>query len=328
MQHEYLYFRLTYICENVISSKLNSIRFLQDQGVIPRQMLCPGPLISGKRYGGCRNPMLIKDVKDRKDSMSWRCRRTHKVEVNGRTYCNKDVKVTIRKGTWLQHCNLTLEEIILLLYCWANDFTTEQITHEVGCSEKTSIEWSCFLRESCMSLMLDSSEKIGGQDIEIEIDESKFGRRKYYKGHRVEGQWIFGGREKKDKSKVFMLPVHDRKKETLLPLIERYIKKGSIIHSDCWAAYNEIPKMGYKHLTVNHSKMFKNKRTGACTNAIESDWRHAKVSMPRYGVKKGKHASYLAEFMWRRKYCTKDLFVQIIKDLNGHFIKKYITSIP
>ena len=49
--------------------------------------------------------------------------------------------------------------------------------------------------------------------LEVEIDESKFGKRKYYRGHRVEGQWIFVGREKYNKKKVFMIPVHNRKQK-------------------------------------------------------------------------------------------------------------------
>ena len=69
---------------------------------------------------------------------------------------------------------------------------------------------------------------IGGNGIEVEIDESKFGKRKYQKGHAVEGQWVFGGREKYDKTKVFMIPVHNRKQETLLPLIQKWIKPGTI----------------------------------------------------------------------------------------------------
>ena len=47
--------------------------------------------------------------------------------------------------------------------------------------------------------MLGNSEKIGGNGVEVEIDESKFGKHKYYRGHRVEGQWVFGGREKYNK---------------------------------------------------------------------------------------------------------------------------------
>ncbi|KCZ77268.1 hypothetical protein H311_01725 [Anncaliia algerae PRA109] len=34
--------------------------------------------------------------------------------------------------------------------------------------------------------------KLGGDDIIVEIDKSKFCKRKYYKGHHVEGVRIFG----------------------------------------------------------------------------------------------------------------------------------------
>jgi hypothetical protein len=33
-------------------------------------------------------------------------------------------------------------------------------------------------------------EKIGGNGMIVEIDESKFGKRKYNRNHRVEGVWI------------------------------------------------------------------------------------------------------------------------------------------
>ena len=113
-----------------------------------------------------------------------------------------------------------------------------------------------------------------------------------------------------------MVPVHKRDAKTLLPIIEKWIAKGSIIHSDCWKAYNELKSMGYQHVTVNHSKEFSNKETAACTNGIETDWRHAKVSMPTYGVHKGMHAPYLAEFLWMRKNHEEDKFMNIIQTTN------------
>ena len=176
--------------------------------------------------------------------------------------------------------------------------------------------------------MLEYSEAIGGNGVEVEINESKFGKRKYHKGHKVEGQWVFGGWEKYDKSKIFMVPVPNRKKKILLQIIKRWIKPGSIIHSDCWKAYNDLPHHGYTHITVNHSKEFINCETGACTNSIECDWRHAKVSIPPYGIHKGLHTGYLAEFMWRRRNYNKDKFIELIKDTNKHFQKKYLLTVP
>ena len=54
---------------------------------------------------------------------------------------------------------------------------------------------------------------------------------------------------------------------------------------------------------------------------IESDWRHAKVLMPCYGVHRGMHSGYLAEFMWRRKHMDEDKFIQLITDINAAFKK-------
>ena len=73
--------------------------------------------------------------------------------------------------------------------------------HELKLSHRTVIEWSAYLRDVCNYTVLEESEQIG-EGVHVEIDESKFGKRKYYRGHRVKGQWIFGGRETKDKSKV------------------------------------------------------------------------------------------------------------------------------
>lgn len=289
--------------------------------------MCPGPLIKGKRMHNCGKHMSLKKVTDRKDGFTWRCRSVHTVVTDTKKYTVKDVKVSIRENTWLKDANLTLEEIVEVLYLWANGFSISDIEHELKISHRTVVEWTMYFRETCTTIVMESSEQIGGEGVHVEIDESKFGKRKYYRGHRVEGQWIFGGRETNDTSKVFMVPVANRKKVTLLPIIEKWIAKGSIIHSDCWKSYNDLSKMGYTHLTVNHSKEFKNKETGACTNSIESDWRHAKVSMPRYGVHKALHYGYLGEFMWRRKFAQSDKFIVLFEHLNTVFNKGYMSKI-
>ena len=161
------------------------------------------------------------------------------------------------------------------------------------------MEWTNFFRECCLTIMLENSEKIGGNGVEVEIDESKFGKRKYYRGHQVEGQWVFGGSEKYNKRKVFMIPVANRKQETLIPIIQQWIHPGSIIDSDCWKSYNKLSKIGYTHVTVNH-----------------------------YGVHRGMHSGYLAEFMWRRKYMDDDKFLQLITDINDCFKQKYLQCSP
>ena len=48
----------------------------------------------------------------------------------------------------------------------------------------------------------------------------------------MDGQWIFGGCEKGQSNKIFLVPVPDRTKDTLLPLIQRWILPGTKIHSE------------------------------------------------------------------------------------------------
>ncbi len=51
---------------------------------------------------------------------------------------------------------------------------------------------------------------IGGDGVEVELDEYKFGKRMYNRGHVVEGVWVLGGVERTPERKVFLVSVHDR----------------------------------------------------------------------------------------------------------------------
>ncbi|KAK9736370.1 ISXO2-like transposase domain [Popillia japonica] len=80
----------------------------------------------------------------------------------------------------------------------------------------------------------DRPTKLGGPGI---------GSRKYHKGHRIEGQWVFGG-FKRSTGRVFMVPVEQRGTDTLLPIIKQWIKPGTTIISDCWKAYDVLHQEG------------------------------------------------------------------------------------
>ena len=112
------------------------------------------------------------------------------------------------------------------------------------------------------------SEKVGGPGKIVEIDESKIGKRKFKRGHFVEGQWVFGGVEC-ESGHSFIVAIPDRTSRTLLGLIETWIEPGTLVISDRWRAYQRLDERDYQHLTVNHSHHFKDPDTRACTNTIE-----------------------------------------------------------
>ncbi|KAF0687269.1 Uncharacterized protein FWK35_00035460 [Aphis craccivora] len=71
--------------------------------------------------------------------------------------------------------------------------------------------------------MVIKKVKLGGYGHTVKIDELKFGRRKHHRDHRVEGQWVFGGYERKT-GNVLMVPVEKRDATTLLHVIKEWIK--------------------------------------------------------------------------------------------------------
>jgi hypothetical protein len=71
----------------------------------------------------------------------------------------------------------------------------------------------------------------------VEVDESKFGERKYHHGHRVEGVWVIGDVEPTATCALFVTVVEDRSALSILELLTQYVAKGSIIYTYCWKGY-------------------------------------------------------------------------------------------
>ena len=95
--------------------------------------------------------------------------------------------------------------------------------------------------------------------------------------------------------------VLDRKEETLLALIEKYVAPGSIVYTDGWKSYQNIQsKLGMRHRVVNHSKAFVIPKTQIHTNTIEGTWSamKSKISCRDYSLPIIEFC--VAEFVWRR----------------------------
>ena len=64
----------------------------------------------------------------------------------------------------------------------------------------------------CEFTLLESRGRLGEEEKIGQIDESKFGKRKYHRGHHVEEQWVFGGIEQNSR-KCFLMAVEKRMKQ-------------------------------------------------------------------------------------------------------------------
>ena len=180
----------------------------------------------------------------RKGSFAWRCPRKGCQAVS-----------SVRSDSFFAGSHLKLDEILAITYWWARGSTVSRAMHETGHSSRTIVDWYNFHRDVCAQYLIDHPVQVGGPGKTVEIDESKFGRRKYHRGRYQEGHWVFGGVER-GSGDAFMVEVQNRTTSTLLPIIQQYVRPGTTVLSDEWRAYSQIPSLGMTHQTVNHSLNF------------------------------------------------------------------------
>jgi transposase-like protein len=171
-----------------------------------------------------------------------------------------------------------------------------------GLSSSTVSEWTKFLRQLVGQSLETRTLKIGGPGVIVEIDETKMGKRKFNRGHRVEGVWVVCGVERTAEKRYFAISVANRNSDTLKQIIQDYVNPGSLIFTDMWRAYAPACEdLEFEHHTVNHSLGFKDPITGVHTNTVEGFNNGLKTLIrPRNRTRKNID-SYLLYFIWRKQ---------------------------
>ena len=209
----------------------------------------------------CRHPMKIYYSHSYTDGARFSC-----------TRCK--INRSIRQGAWTKQSQLPLRTLAKILAYWCAGRTLEVAAEDLNdVSMDTVMSWYHeFSRLAADAYVEDLLANPLGP-ARIEIDESHFFKAKYLIGSQLAlpALWVFGAIDSTTK-RVLIEPVPRRDSETLLPLIQRAVAPGSLIVSDKWGAYNELSRLGYQHISVNHSENFVDPETGACTNRVEGMW--------------------------------------------------------
>ena len=107
-------------------------------------------------------------------------------------------------------------------------------------------------------------------DGNFELDEAYFGGKR--KGNRGRGSKnktiVFGIVERKYTVRVEI--VKNVKSNTLLKNTLKKMKRRNIVYTNKWKEYNSLVFSGYKHLTVDRSKIFAHGRVNI--NGLEGFW--------------------------------------------------------
>jgi transposase-like protein len=270
---------------------------------------------------------LIENNYVNKYDKCMKCNSEMKLYIKEKIYKCKNYKcrksVSPFKGTIFSKMKLPTNIQVHLLYEFLKKTPPTVLSSSLEIDRKTITKYNKLFRSYLKDKQLyNKREKIGGRNEIVEIDEYKLAKRKYNKGHRVEGVWIIGGIQRSrlktkiqnENKKMFLLPIKERNIENIDKIIEKYVKKGTTIYTDCWKGYNNLKNIGYKHKTVNHSKHFKDPETGVHTNTIEGTWNGFKHSMPPTNRNKKNINLHIKEFLWRKKHRERNMWTQFLKD--------------
>ena len=135
-------------------------RYLLDSGIIELTNQCPK----------CGEQMKV-DI----ERWRYRCRRRS---------CN--VERSMNNNTFFSDTRLKSNEVLMLARLWLAKVSVCSAIDLTGHSEKTVVAFWNHFRQLVSSSIEEDDTVIGGEGIIVEVYETKLGKRKYHRGHRVE----------------------------------------------------------------------------------------------------------------------------------------------
>lgn len=258
----------------------------------------------------------------RLDTVCGECGATVRANISRESFrhkCHesKSVEVSIWKGTFFSRVRIGPHNVLRLAYLWISGCSHGVLETITGHSKATVTSFMRHFRQLLENSIPESSCVIGGEGIIVEIDECKIAKRKFNRGHFVEGAWVVGGVERTEQRKVFMVEVENRSAETLADIITSYVASGSIIHTDCWRGYSFLSSFDkIEHRTVNHSRFFKDPETGIHSNTIEGTWAAVKSTIGKRYRCSGALENHLMCFIWKRLN-AESLWDSLLRDMKN-----------
>ena len=196
-------------------------------------------------------------------------------------------------GTIFEHSSTPMVKWFYAIYLIAQTRTgisAKQLERELGVTYKTA--WRMF--KEIRKRLDGGGDAFGGDGKDVEVDETYVGGAR--KGKRGRGAAnktaVVGVVERKGGVKAVVVP--DTKADTVLPIVENTVEKGSTVHTDEYGVYNSLSSKGYDHQRVTHGDG-EFVRGNVHTNSAEGFW--AQVKNAVNGVHHGVAPKYLQQYV-------------------------------
>lgn len=193
-------------------------------------------------------------------------------------------------GTILHRKQIPLKHFFFALYeiSQKKSITSVELGKKLGIGQKQGWNILKILRNHCQKL-LKTYMAMPMRGV-VESDEAHFGKGK--NSSMVQGIIQRG-------QHAVILPISDRKEETLKGNIKARVMKHSYVMTDTASAYGSLACSGYQHFTLNHSKDEFSRGNGIHSNTIEGLWGNQKKILYgiHHGVSKNHLFKYVSEYL-------------------------------
>ena len=238
-----------------------------------------------------------------------RCRQRKLYRLaDGRYRCSRcDYSFHDFSGRWINSGRLTALQWLWIIKLFELEVSVRKMALQLGLSYRSVYAAVTAIRMAILSHAEDAKSLLGG---EIELDEAYFGgRRKGKRGRGAAGKVPVFGILERD-GQVHVSVVADVSAATLLKLTIKKVRRGSVVYTDRFGSYDSLMFCGYRHLKIDHQKLFSSGRV--YINGLEGFWSWAKERlMKHHGVSKVRFPLYLKELEFRYNHRDEDLFDKV-----------------
>lgn len=213
-------------------------------------------------------------------------------------HCGRQVYPTA--GTPFEKTRTSLRDwfFVMFLFCASrNGVSAKEVQRQIGVTYKTA--WRMCHEIRLYMGYVDGDFPLGGNGGTsgvVEIDKTFIGG--VDKRGEDDKAIVLGLVERKGDVITRVIP--DRKQETVMRQVRRWVRPGSRVATDSAYAFDPIGEQGYRHATVNHN-VREYVRGDVHTNSVEGFWANVKrgIKGTYVWVSKKHLQTYLYEFEYR-----------------------------
>jgi transposase-like protein len=200
--------------------------------------------------------------------------------IQKRWKCKKCAKqFTVKLGTIFEDSPIPLDKWLIALWMLVNcknGISSYEVGRDLGITQKSA--WFV-LQRLRLALQARSFVKLGGEGMEVEVDETFIGglarnmhfdkrKRRITETGTKDKTAVMGILERGGEIRVGV--VGNRRKKEMHGEINRHVAAGSAIYTDAFMSYVGLKKQGFAHQIIDHAERYVDGQVH--TNGLENFW--------------------------------------------------------